>query len=82
MKARNIGITTKKRLEEIGVHTLADLAEITPKNAYRKICERYPDKTVPKCYYLYSLKGALLNMDWRELPKEVKSELIADYNGL
>ncbi|MEO1010530.1 MAG: TfoX/Sxy family DNA transformation protein [Bacteroidota bacterium] len=81
MKARNIGKTIAKRLGEIGVYTLADLAEMTPKTAYRKICERYPDKTIPKCYYLYSLQGALLDLDWRELPDDVKSDLLKEYSA-
>jgi DNA transformation protein len=76
MKAKNIGKTIEKKLNEIGVYTLADLAEITPKIAYQKICDKYPDKTIPKCYYLYSLQGALLDLDWRELPENIKSELI------
>ena len=75
MKAKNIGKTIAKRLNEIGVFTLVDLAEMTPKVAYQKISDNYPNKTIPKCYYLYSLQGALLDLDWRELPEEVKSEL-------
>lgn len=73
--AKNIGATIEKRLNKIGIHTLADLAERTPKKAYRDICEKHPDKTIPKCYYLYSLQGALVDMDWRKLPDEVKQEL-------
>lgn len=61
-----------KKLNEIGVFTLADLAEMTPKIAYQKICDKYPEKTIPKCYYLYSLQGALLDLDWRELRNEIK----------
>lgn len=76
MKAKNIGITIAKKLNEIGVFTLADLAEMTPKIAYQKICDKYPEKTIPKCYYLYSLQGALLDLDWRELRNEIKQELI------
>jgi len=75
MKAKNIGKTIAKRLNEIGVFTLADLAEMTPRVAYQKICDKYPDRTIPKCYYLYSLQGALLDLDWRKLPDKVKSEL-------
>lgn len=71
MKAKNIGITIAKKLNEIGVFTLADLAEMTPKIAYQKICDKYPEKTIPKCYYLYSLQGALLDLDWRELRNEI-----------
>ncbi len=75
MKAKNIGFTINKRLNEIGVFTLGDLAEVTPKVAYKKIRELYPNKIIPKCYYLYSLQGALLDLDWRKLPEEVKKQL-------
>ena len=39
--------------------TLADLAETTSVKAFIKIREQHPDKTIPVCYYLYSLEGAL-----------------------
>ena len=76
MKAKNIGKTIEQKLNEIGVYSLADLAEMTPKVAYQKICKNNPYKTIPKCYYLYSLQGALLDCDWRELPDEIKTELL------
>ncbi len=78
MKAKNIGKTIAQKLNEIGVFTLADLAEMTPKVAYKKICDNYPNKTIPKCYYLYSLQGALLDVDWRKLPDEIKKELLEE----
>lgn len=73
--ARNIGATIEKSLNEIGVFSLADLAQLTPVKAYQSICERNPDKTFPVCYYLYSLQGALLDLHWDELPTELKAEL-------
>lgn len=75
MKAKNIGPTITKKLNEIGVFTLADLAEMTPKIAYDRVCISNPNKTIPKCYYLYSLQGALLDLDWRELPEKIKADL-------
>ncbi|MBA3987133.1 MAG: TfoX/Sxy family protein [Flavobacteriales bacterium] len=74
--AKNIGATILKRLNEIGIYSLADLAEMTPVKAYRKICEQNPEKTFPICYYLYSLEGALLNLHWDALPKYLKKELL------
>lgn len=73
--AKNIGATIEKRLNEIGVFSLADLAEITPVKAYQSICKQNPDKTFPVCYYLYSLQGALLELHWDDLPTELKIEL-------
>lgn len=74
--AKNIGSTIIIRLNEIGVYSLSDLAEISPVNAYKKICEQNPEKTFPVCYYLYSLQGALLDLHWDDLPKELKKDLL------
>ena len=74
--ARNIGPAILKRLNEIGVFSLADLAEMTTVKAYQLICERNPDKTISVCYYLYSLEGALLDIHWDDLPKDMKQDLL------
>lgn len=73
--AKNIGVTIEKCLNEIGVYSLADLAQMTPVKAYQNICEHHPDKTFPICYYLYSLQGALLDLHWDDLPNKLKAEL-------
>jgi len=73
--AKNIGATIEKRLNEIGVYSLADLAQITPARAFQNICEQHPGKTFPVCYYLYSLQGALLDLHWDDLPDEMKAAL-------
>jgi DNA transformation protein len=59
------------------VFTLADLEKMTSVEAFKKIRGNYPDKTVPVCYYLYSLEGALLNLHWNDIPSELKEELKA-----
>lgn len=73
--ARNIGPTIAKRLNEIGVYSLADLAEMTPVIAYNKMAQKNHDKHLPICYYLYSLQGALLDVHWNDVPESVKVEL-------
>ncbi|WP_278625749.1 TfoX/Sxy family protein [Parabacteroides gordonii] len=73
--AKNIGATIEKYLNEIGIFTLADLAEITPVEAFKRIRKNYPKKTIPVCYYLYSLEGALLNLHWNDIPSKLKEEL-------
>lgn len=74
--AKNIGTTVEKRLHEIGIFSLADLAQMTPSKAYLEICKQHPDKTFPVCYYLYSLQGALLDLHWDDLPKDLKRDLM------
>lgn len=73
--AKNIGATIEKRLNEIGVFSLEDLAQMTPVKAYQSICKQNPGKTFPVCYYLYSLQGALFDLHWNDLPTEIKTEL-------
>ncbi len=73
--AKNIGPTIEKRLNEIGVFSLADLAQMTPVKAYQNICKKHPDRTIPVCYYLYSFQGALLELHWDDLPDDLKTEL-------
>ena len=81
--AKNIGATIEKYLNEIGIFTLADLAETTSVKAFIKIREQHPEKTIPVCYYLYSLEGALLNLHWNDIPSELKKELKESlYRGL
>jgi DNA transformation protein len=75
---RNIGTTVERRLNEIGVFTRDDLARIGPSVAYRRMKDNYPDTTLPRCYYLYSLEGALRDVHWASIPDEVKRKLSAD----
>jgi TfoX C-terminal domain. len=79
-KAKNIGVTIEKYLNEIGIFTLADLAEVTSVEAFKRIRKNYPEKTIPVCYYLYSLEGALLDLHWNDIPSELKEELKGKIN--
>ncbi|MCI0537047.1 MAG: TfoX/Sxy family protein [Verrucomicrobiales bacterium] len=72
---KNIGPTIARRLREIGIHTKADLEAIGPVAAYRRICEKRPGKTIPACYYLYSLEGALRGVHWDAISATVKQSL-------
>ena len=72
---KNIGATIEKRLNEIGVNTIDDLAKVGAANAYIKIKEKYPDKTLSVCYYLYSFQGALMDMHWDDIPQNIKDDL-------
>jgi DNA transformation protein len=58
---KNIGSTIEKRLNEIGVFSKEDLKKLGVVKAYQKIQHRNLGKSIPVCYYLYSLQGALEN---------------------
>ena len=74
----NIGSTVEQRLNEIGVFTRDDLARIGPSGAYLRIKNNNPNKPLPRCYYLYSLEGALRGVHWDAIPDAVKRKLSKD----
>lgn len=73
---KNIGPTIARRLREIGVLTSGDLRALGAATAYRRICSKHPSKTIPVCYYLYSLEGALRNQHWDALGPQIKEQLL------
>jgi DNA transformation protein len=73
---RNIGPTIARRLQEIGIRTSDELSAVGPVTAYCRICAKYPGQTLPVCYYLYSLEGALRDQHWDALDPQVKKQLL------
>jgi len=71
----NIGPTIAARLAAADVKTVGDLTAIGPAEAYRRVRRRYPARTVPVCYYLYALQGALDGVPWDALSPAVKKRL-------
>ena len=72
---RNLGPTVIRRLAEVGIHSKHDLQRIGAAEVYRRICAKSEGRTVPVCYYLYSLEGALLDLHWDDLPPSTKVRL-------
>lgn len=75
---KNIGPTIADRLEQVGLRTRADLAAIGAAQAYLRIKAAHAGKTIPVCYYLYSLQGALDDVHWNELPERTKQRLLQE----
>jgi DNA transformation protein len=73
---RNVGPTIARRLREIGITTRDELRAVGPVAAYRRVCAKYPGRTMSVCYYLYSLEGALRNQHWDALGPQVKKRLL------
>ena len=71
----HLGRTIAARLARIGIHHLADLAAVGAPQAYRQLQAAFPEKRLPRCYYLYALQGALLGCDWRTLSDTEKAAL-------
>lgn len=70
---RNLGKTSQQRLKEIGITTLEELQASGVVDTYMRLKLRYPDKITLNM--LYGLYGAIHDIDWRDIPPEVKAEL-------
>ncbi len=73
---KNIGEKLARRLNEIGIFSESDLRKVGAVKAHKKIKTKYPNETLPVCYYLYSFEGALIGKHWGKLSKNKKQELL------
>ena len=75
---RNIGKKIARRLNEVGIFSEDELRVAGAVEAHKMIKERYPDETLPVCYYLYSFEGALNDIHWDDIGEERKQKLKAE----
>lgn len=68
----NIGPKSAAWLNEVGIHTDEDLADIGAVEAYLRVDHAYPGVSMN---LLWSLQGALMDIHWAELPESVKDDL-------
>jgi len=71
----NIGKKIAGRLNEVGIFSEEELRIIGAVAAHKMIKEKYPNETLPICYYLYSFEGALCNKHWNDIGLERKRQL-------
>jgi len=75
---RNIGKVSRTWLRAIELHTLDDLKRCGSVAAYRMIKSMQPKATLN---LLWALEGAILDIDWRELPEQRKVKLLGQLTG-
>ena len=76
----NIGKTLAQKLNVIGIYDKTQLAHIGAVEAYKKL-QAHSHKTLPVCYYLYSLEGALRDCHWSKLSEQIKDRLYLQAKG-
>lgn len=72
---KNIGTKIAARLNEIGIRSESDLRRTGPVKAHKWLRDKYPNETIPVCYYLYSFEGALTGKHWNDIGEKRKKEL-------
>lgn len=71
-KIRNIGKVSRQWLYEIGIYTLDDLQKSGAMPVFQLIRANHPRVSLN---LLWALEGAILDIDWREIPESRKQEL-------
>ena len=72
---KNIGKKIAGRLNEVGIFSEDELRVVGAAEAHRMIKEKYPNETLPVCYYLYTFEGALCDKHWDDIGEKRKREL-------
>ncbi len=72
---KNIGKKIAGRLNEVGIQSEDDLRSAGAVAAHQKIRRRYPEETLPVCYYLYAFEGALTDTHWNDIGEGRKRAL-------
>lgn len=72
---RNIGRKIASRLEAAGVRSDADLRDVGPAEAHRRLRTVHPDETLPVCDYRDAFEGALTDTHWDAIGARRKREL-------
>jgi DNA transformation protein len=76
---RNIGKEIEKKLKSVGICSAEELTKLGSKEAFFRLKTRYPNVCL---VYLYTLQGAIDNIEYNQLPDEVKRDLKRFSDGL
>ena len=69
---RNIGKEIEKKLKSVDITTAEELRKVGSKEAFVKLKLRYPKVCL---VHLYTLEGAISDVEYNQLPAEVKQNL-------
>jgi DNA transformation protein len=73
----NIGLTLARKLQDIGIESYDDLADVGSIEAVLRIKEA--DRSA--CYnMLYAIEGAIQGQRWHKIPKEERAQLREEFD--
>lgn len=73
---RNIGTEIEKKLKSIDISTAEELKNVGSKEAFFRLKLHYPNICL---VHLYTLEGAIADIEYNQLPEDVKQRL-KDYS--
>ena len=71
---KNIGKEIERKLKSVGINSADELIQIGSKEAFFRLKLRYHNVCL---VHLYTLQGAIDNIEYNQLPEETKNELKA-----
>ena len=71
---RGLGPKTAERLSLVGIDSVRQLEQLGAVGAYRILSEAFPKWTSLNA--LWGIQAALMELDWRQLPEEIKQQLL------
>lgn len=69
---RNIGNEMEKKLKSVGIWSAEELTQLGSKEAFLRLRMRYSNVCL---VHLYTLQGAVDNLEYNQLPDNVKQDL-------
>lgn len=69
---RNIGKEMGRKLRSVGICSAEELTRLGSKEAFARLKTRYPNVCL---VHLYTLQGAVEDVEYHRLPEEVKKDL-------
>ena len=76
---RNIGKRMEQRLKAVDISTAEELKEIGSKKAFLKLKAHDPGVCT---VFLYTLEGAITDIEYNQLPNDIKQDLQSFSNSL
>lgn len=76
---RNIGKNIEKKLKSININTVEELIQVGSKEAFLRLKVAYPNTCL---VYLYTLQGAIDDIDYNQLPEATKIDLKEFVDGI
>jgi len=69
---KNIGKEIERKLKSVDILTAEELRKVGSKEAFFRLKSRYPNVCL---VYLYALEGAIADIEYNQLPEDVKQNL-------
>ena len=71
---KNIGKEIERKLKTIGINSAEELRKIGSKDTWFRLKSKYPEICL---VHLYTLEGAISDIEYNQLPEETKKDLKA-----